>query len=138
MNISEISSSFLTELIKAEDKFPGWPQDVIHAAAIVSEERGELLKAAIDFYFGRGTREDLRKEAIQVGAMATRFLTHLEDYQPLEKPKTKYLRKEKPEKPETCGDCTFFQWEIHAGSWCELKMTPMGIDSKGCEEGKRK
>ena len=32
------------ELIRARDKFPKWPVDPIHAAAIVSEEAGELVQ----------------------------------------------------------------------------------------------
>ena len=94
MEIDEIHAMFLEELLAAERKFPGWPMDVIHAAAIATEEKGELLKAAIDFYFGRGTREEMLKEAIQVGAMATRFLMHLGDYRPeTDKPEIKFLRK---------------------------------------------
>ena len=101
MQIGEIEARFMGELLSAEEKFPGWPEDVIHAAAIVAEERGELLKAAIDFCFGRGTRDGLIKEATQVGAMAIRFLMHVEDYQPLEEAaeptametRSKYLRK---------------------------------------------
>ena len=98
MDYGQISSLFLTELLEAEEQHPGWPQDVIHAAAIASEEKGELLKASIDFYFGRGSREELIKEAVQMGAMATRFLMHVEDYEPNEdqmsrETKIKYLRK---------------------------------------------
>ncbi len=63
------------ELRKAEEKFPGWPTDPVHGAAIVGEEAGELTQAALDFYYGRERyRDKMQKEAAQVGAMAIRFL----------------------------------------------------------------
>ena len=136
MQIGEIQAKFLEELLAAEEKFPGWPEDVIHAAAIVAEERGELLKAAIDFYFGRGTRDGFIKEATQVGAMAIRFLMHAEDYQPLEEPKTKYLRKAKPEQPETCWECVHFEGN-NQENYCPWKMTATSAESGGCGEGER-
>ena len=72
---------FIAELAMAERKFRHWPKDVIHASAIMSEEAGELTQAANDFYHGNGTRAQLEKEAIQCGAMALRFLLHLETYE---------------------------------------------------------
>ncbi len=98
MEFGEIEALFLQELLAAEEQHPGWPQDVIHAAAIAFEEKGELVKAAIDFHFGRGSRKELIKEASQLGAMAARFLMHVEDYEPNEsqmsrETKVKYLRK---------------------------------------------
>lgn len=99
MQIGEIQARFLEELLEAEEKFPGWPMDVIHAAAIATEEKGELLKAAIDFYYGRGTREKMLKEAVQVGAMAMRFLINLDDYRPeADRPEINFLRKKE------CGE----------------------------------
>jgi NTP pyrophosphatase (non-canonical NTP hydrolase) len=66
------------ELKKAEDKFPGWPDDPVHGAAILVEEAGELVKASLDFYYGRHDGIDqLEKEAAQTGAMAIRFLLGL-------------------------------------------------------------
>jgi len=62
------------ELGRAEKKFPGWPSDPVHGAAIVAEESGELIKAAIDWYYGRGKARDVKAEAIQTAAMAVRFL----------------------------------------------------------------
>jgi len=100
MKLGDIEAKIYQEFLAAEEEHPGWPKDIIHAAAIAFEEKGELLKAAIDFYFGRGSREKLLKEASQLGAMAIRFLIHLEDYQPLgdaepteTEARIKYLRK---------------------------------------------
>jgi len=62
-------------LLNAEVKFPGWPDDVVHASAILIEEAGELTQAALDFFYGRYRAYDrMMKEAAQVGAMALRFL----------------------------------------------------------------
>jgi len=72
------------ELIKAEGKFPWWPIDIIHGVAIIQEEVGELVKACLDFYYGRGNREQILKEATQAGAMIYRFMCHYEEYLPFE------------------------------------------------------
>lgn len=65
-------------LLNAEAKFPGWPDDVVHACAILIEETGELTQAALDFYYRRYREHDrMMKEAAQVGAMALRFLIDL-------------------------------------------------------------
>jgi hypothetical protein len=63
-------SLIVEELRKAEAKFPGWPDDVVHGAAIMAEEAGEAVKAAIDLHYGRGDIDEVVKEAAQTGAMA--------------------------------------------------------------------
>lgn len=68
------------ELRKAEQKFPGFPVDVVHGASILAEEAGEVIKSALDYHYGRsGNQEDLRKEIAQTGAMAIRFLLRMLD-----------------------------------------------------------
>ena len=74
MTIKEAIILILDELAKAEKKFPSWPEDQIHAAAILAEEAGETIKAALDFESQRGSLEELKKEAVQTGAMAIRVL----------------------------------------------------------------
>jgi hypothetical protein len=69
--------SISDEIHKAEKKFPEWPIDIVHGAAILTEEAGEVIKASLDFYYGRGNREDLIKEVVQTAAMATRLLIFL-------------------------------------------------------------
>ena len=49
---------------------------MIHAAAIVGEESGELIRAALQYRYERGELMELQKEGVQVGAMAVRFLKH--------------------------------------------------------------
>ena len=63
------------ELERAREKFPFWPRDMIHAAAIVVEEAGELLQSSLQFHFEeKKTLEDCDKEAIHTLAMCIRFL----------------------------------------------------------------
>lgn len=68
------------ELFRAEIKFPYWPDDIIHAAAIVNEESGELIRAAIQFTYEDGEIEEVKTEAIQTAAMCIRFLKNLNSY----------------------------------------------------------
>jgi hypothetical protein len=72
-----VIEAIFIELRKAEAKFPGWPNDVVHGAGIMAEEAGEAMKAALDLYYGRGSRQQLWKEAAQTGAMAIRLLLYL-------------------------------------------------------------
>ena len=66
-------------------RYPGWPSDLIHAASIVGEEAGELVKAVNDYTWCKthteeakqGLRAEVRKEAIHTAAMAIRFLINL-------------------------------------------------------------
>jgi len=70
----------LDEYNRAKKIHPGWPTDPIHAAAVVSEEAGELVRAANRFYY-EGKREDeMIDEAVQLGAMALRFLIGMSNY----------------------------------------------------------
>ncbi|MCL4473540.1 MAG: hypothetical protein M1455_06325 [Actinobacteria bacterium] len=46
-----VMSEIMDELEAAEQKHPGWPDDLIHATAIVAEESGEAIQAAIDFMY---------------------------------------------------------------------------------------
>ena len=63
------------ELERAREKFPSWPRDMIHAAAIVAEEAGELLRASLQYHFEEEkTLEDCDRETIHILAMCIRFL----------------------------------------------------------------
>lgn len=70
----KILAAVLDELARAEKKHPHWPDDEIHKAAIVCEESGELLRAAIQFEREGGRSDAMKKEAVQTAAMAVRFL----------------------------------------------------------------
>jgi len=69
------------ELAKAKSKFPWWPSDPVHAAAIVSEESGELTQAALQFTYEKGPATAMLEEAVQVGAMAIRFIEAIMEYE---------------------------------------------------------
>ena len=64
----------MEEVSRAETKFPDWPEDVVYGAAIVAEEAGETLKAAVDIWRERGKFEELKKEIVHTVAMGMRFL----------------------------------------------------------------
>jgi selenophosphate synthetase-related protein len=68
------------EYIRAVDAWPNFPVEVVHAAAIVAEEAGELLQAANNVRWvddSVDNRENLLEEATQTGAMAVRFLVNI-------------------------------------------------------------
>jgi hypothetical protein len=68
----------IEELERAEKKFPEYPTDIIHRAAIVQEESGELIQACLDLTYTKDTIQHVKEEAVQVGAMAIRFLISLD------------------------------------------------------------
>ncbi len=63
------------ELTKAERKFPTFPVDPIHDVAIMIEEAGEAMKAALDMQYRNGPIADLRMELAQTAAMCIRCMT---------------------------------------------------------------
>lgn len=68
-----------TELQRGEDKHPSWPADFIHRSSFVSEEAGELSKAANEYVYENGRYYDMAKEAIHTAAIAMRFAINLPD-----------------------------------------------------------
>lgn len=72
-----LMSEIFIELVYATKKFPTWPDNIIEQAAIVCEESGELIRAALQVKYEAGDIEDCRKEAIQTAAMCIRFLKNL-------------------------------------------------------------
>jgi hypothetical protein len=81
----------LTRIVKewkrASLLHPKWPDDVIHAAAILAEEAGETLQAALDITYKAKTQDErdegwahVAEEAIQAGAMALRILIGMGGY----------------------------------------------------------
>jgi len=72
--VDDIVLGINQELERARAKFPAWSDDLIHNAAIVVEEGGELLRAALQCHYEDGALEACDKEAIQTAAMCFRFL----------------------------------------------------------------
>ena len=81
MKIQKILDLVLTELARAEQLHPEWPgHDLVHAAGIVAEESGELIRAALRHEYAEGgTMEDVRTEAVQTATTCLRLLLNLED-----------------------------------------------------------
>jgi len=76
LNRQQTTAAILNEVARAEQLHPHWPADPIHAAAIVAEESGELVRAALNHvYFGKDAGE-IRTEAIQTAATCIRLLEH--------------------------------------------------------------
>ena len=77
------------ELDNARAKFPQWPTDPLHAVAILNEEVGELNRAILQAVYEaelhtNGQASDMldavKEEAVQVAAMAYRFLASIDEY----------------------------------------------------------
>ncbi|MFV8800757.1 hypothetical protein ACNSO8_19425 [Yersinia sp. LJYL362] len=75
-----ISSEIINEANRASEVHPKWPTDAVHAVSILTEESGELMKAAIEYHYNNGDIEAVREEAVQTGAMALRVLMHIDKY----------------------------------------------------------
>ena len=65
------------EIQLAEKKFPTFPIDPIHAVAIMVEEAGESMQAAIQMVYEGRDVSLLKAELIQTAAMCARAYTML-------------------------------------------------------------
>lgn len=74
MTNTQAIEMILAEIDRAERKHPDWPKDFIHAAAIVGEESGELIRATLQHKYEKGNPHDMIMEAIHTAATAIRFL----------------------------------------------------------------
>ena len=63
-----------SELIKAKNKYPDWPDDIIHQVSIMNEEAGESIRAALNHVYHNEPIEELEGELIQTAAMCIRCL----------------------------------------------------------------
>ncbi len=63
-----------TELKRAKKLHPIWPSDQVHQVAIVCEEAGEALQAALNHVDHGKSFYEIRKEIIQTAAMCERWL----------------------------------------------------------------
>lgn len=81
--IDEILIEVLSELRRATEKFPTWPDDPLHALAVVGEEFGELTQAVLQCVYEprKSDFDHVRLEAIQSAAMHLRFLLSLNRYE---------------------------------------------------------
>ena len=77
MTRHDILATIRSEVDRAERLHPNWPADPIHAAAIVAEESGELVRAALNHVYFGGDAAEMRTEAIQTAATCIRLLEHI-------------------------------------------------------------
>jgi hypothetical protein len=66
------------ETIAAEKKHPLWPDDLIHGVAIVCEESGEAIRAALQCQYEGGEIDDVRRELVQTAATCFRMLAWID------------------------------------------------------------
>lgn len=66
----------LNEKHRAQMLHPHWPDDILHQMAIVGEEYGEAVRAAVQYVYEGGDKEEVRKELIQTCATILRLLEH--------------------------------------------------------------
>ena len=101
------------ELKRAEHKFPGFPTDSIHAAAVLAEEVGELQQACLQWVYEGGSFERITEEAVQSAAMALRFLFNMESLRRrpsvLDERATEIIREKPDTVPPDCNQCIVFQ-----------------------------
>lgn len=74
---NKIVLEILEELDRAETLHPDFPKDVIHQVAIMNEESGEAIRAAIQYEYEVGKIDNVRKELIQTAAMCIRAIDNL-------------------------------------------------------------
>lgn len=81
--LTHIYNQIDDELRRATNKFPCWPYDPLHALAIIGEKFGELSQATLQCVYEphKSDIADVRVEAVQLAAMAIRFLISLDRYQ---------------------------------------------------------
>ncbi len=79
MTHDEIFELVKDEVKRAENKWPKYYSDVIHAAAIINEEAGETIQAALDYTYDSGSIEKVKTEAIQTAATCFRLLGNIND-----------------------------------------------------------
>lgn len=75
-----VLAAILQELHRAEEKYPWWPNDIIHACAVVNGEAGEMIHAARVYTYQGGSLESIREEAIQTAAMVVRLLLNIDTF----------------------------------------------------------
>ena len=78
MKTEAIIVDIVAELRRAEEKYQEWPADLIHQVAIMQEESGEAIRAALNHVYHGEPLADVRAELVQAAAMCLRCLKNLE------------------------------------------------------------
>ena len=77
MEIDYVIDLIIEEYERACGIHPAWPTDLIHQVAIVAEESGEAVQAALNHVYYDKPLDLVRNELIHTGAMAVRALVNL-------------------------------------------------------------
>jgi hypothetical protein len=64
-------------LEEANKRHPEWYYDIIHCAAVMNEEAGEAIRAALNYTYEDGSLDDFIYEVAQTGAVAIKMLMNL-------------------------------------------------------------
>jgi len=70
----DVRNDIMQEYIRACEIHPRWPDDIIHAVAIVAEESGEAVQAALQYTYEGGSIDDIEIELIHTAATCIRAL----------------------------------------------------------------
>ena len=84
MKIETVLAQVMSEIDRAEKIHPVWPRNHTHQCAVVCEESGELLQAALNHDEHKGSKRQMITEAVHTAAMAIRFLKNIEETEPNE------------------------------------------------------
>lgn len=81
----EALGKILEEYNRAQKLHPNWPVSRIEEVAVVAEEAGEAVKAALnlrvtDNHFEKSSVDEYKTELTQTGAMAFRALVNTRDF----------------------------------------------------------
>ena len=77
MTRAEAVSQIKYEHVRATVLHPAWPSNPVHQAAILCEETGELVRAALRVTFEGADWSEVVTECEQSGAMAMRIVTEM-------------------------------------------------------------
>ena len=115
----------LAELDRAKAKFPLWPDDPLHAVAILQEEVGELQKAVLErcYEFDKVSLTDIHNEAVQVMAMAARFLDSLMEYQ--------FCRSDQHRQRVPCAACDRGDFQLGHADGCSANVFIIDCNKAG-------
>jgi len=78
-NLNCVISEITAEMKRAEKLHPHWPDDIIHQVAIMVEESGEAMRAALNHVYEKNDIYSVREEIIQTAAMCLRCLINMEE-----------------------------------------------------------
>ena len=75
--MAAIVAAIMHELARAEKKHPNFADGIIDKCAVVCEEAGELIRAALLHKYEGGSINEVETEAIQTACTAIRLLKNL-------------------------------------------------------------